>query len=276
HKVYRPNWTTPERTRYTLDLARLLAELLPDDAARGSVSTLPLAWRTEWTPGEQLDLLAEGLGKQSAVTGRPVRVAFEPEPGCVIETTAQAVSLLSEVDNEWLGVCLDTCHLAVGFEEPAEALARLQGAGLDVVKLQASCALEALDPADPDTRRALESFVEPRFLHQCNEGAPPGADDLDAALSGALPGESPWRVHFHVPLHADPAPPLTSTRPVLTGALAELFGGEQARTDHIEVETYTWQVLPDAPADDAGLVAGLAAELDWTRRQLLELGLEEA
>ncbi|MET8997357.1 metabolite traffic protein EboE [Amycolatopsis sp. NPDC004169] len=272
HKVYRPDWAAPERTRYTLDLARLLAELLPDDAVRGSVSTLPLGWRTDWRgDGGQLDLLAKGL----AGLGRPVRVAFEPEPGCVIETTAQAAALLSAVDKEWLGVCLDTCHLAVGFEEPAAALGRLDAAGLAVVKVQASAALEAADPADPGTRAALESFVEPRFLHQSNEGPPPGADDLDLALAGGLPGRSPWRVHFHVPLHADPAPPLTSTRPVLAAALAELFGGAAARTDHVEAETYTWQVLPDAPADDAGLVAGIAAELEWTRRELTALGLEE-
>lgn len=272
HKVYRPDWGTPERTRYTLDLARLLAELLPDDAVRGSVSTLPLGWRTEWHDDRgQLELLAKGLAAQD----RPVRVAFEPEPGCAIETTAQAASLLSEVDKEWLGVCLDTCHLAVGFEDPAAALGRLEAAGLDVVKVQASAALEAAAPNDPETRRALESFVEPRFLHQSNEGAPPGADDLDLALAGELPGEAPWRVHFHVPLHADPAPPLASTRPVLAATLAELFGGATARTDHVEVETYTWQVLPDAPADDAGLVAGIAAELDWTRRSLIALGLEE-
>jgi sugar phosphate isomerase/epimerase len=272
HKVYRPDWAAPERTRYTLDLARLLAGLLPDDAVRGSVSTLPLGWRTDWRgDGGQLAVLAKGLAEQD----RPVRVAFEPEPGCVIETTAQAAALLSEVDKEWLGVCLDACHLAVGFEDPAAALGRLEAAGLAVVKLQASAALEAADPSDPVTRAALESFVEPRFLHQSTEGAPPGAEDLDLALAGGLPGRAPWRVHFHVPLHADPAPPLTSTRPVLAATLAELFGGVAARTDHIEVETYTWQVLPDAPADDAGLVAGIAAELDWTRRALTALGLEE-
>ncbi len=272
HKVYRPDWATPERTRYTLDLARLLAELMPDDAVRGSVSTLPLGWRTDWRgDGGQLDLLAKGL----AEVDRPVRVAFEPEPGCVIETTGQAAALLSEVDRERLGVCLDACHLAVAFEDPAAALGRLEAAGLAVVKLQASAALEAADPADPATRAVLESFVEPRFLHQSNEGAPPGADDLDRALAGGLPGRAPWRVHFHVPLHADPAPPLTSTRPVLAATLHELFGGAVARTDHVEVETYTWRVLPDAPADDAGLVAGIAAELDWTRRHLTTLGLEE-
>ncbi|MGW3959496.1 metabolite traffic protein EboE [Amycolatopsis sp. NPDC005003] len=272
HRVYRPDWATPERTRYTLDLARLLAELMPDDAVRGSVSTLPLGWRTDWRGDDgQLDVLAKGLAAQD----RPVRVAFEPEPGCVIETTTQAAALLSEVDKQWLGICLDTCHLAVGFEEPAAALGRLEAAGLEVVKLQASAALEATDPADPVTRAALASFVEPRFLHQSNEGPPPGADDLDLALAGGLPGRSPWRVHFHVPLHADPALPLTSTRPVLAAALHELFGGAAARTDHVEVETYTWQVLPDAPADDAGLVAGIAAELAWTRRELTTLGLEE-
>ncbi len=272
HKVYRPDWAAPERTRYTLDLARLLAQLLPDDAVRGSVSTLPLGWRTDWRGDDgQLEVLAKGLAEQD----RPVRVAFEPEPGCVIETTAQAAALLSEVDKERLGVCLDTCHLAVGFEDPAAALGRLEAAGLAVVKLQASAALEAAEPNDPATRVALKSFVEPRFLHQSNEGAPPGADDLDLALAGGLPGRTSWRVHFHVPLHADPAPPLTSTRPVLAATLAELFGGVAARTDHVEVETYTWQVLPNAPADDAGLVAGIAAELDWTRRELTTLGLEE-
>jgi sugar phosphate isomerase/epimerase len=272
HRVYRPDWSAPERTRYTLDLARLLAELLPGDAARGSVSTVPLGWRTDWrTAGGRLDLLARELAKQD----RPVRVGFEPEPGCVIETTEQAATLLSEVDREWLGVCLDTCHLAVGFEDPAAALGRLAAAGLDVVKVQASAALEAADPTDPATRRALESFAEPRFLHQTSEGGPPGVDDLDLALAGGLPGDGPWRVHFHVPLHADPAPPLTSTRPVLTATLTELFGGPAARTDHVEVETYTWQVLPDAPADDAGLVAGIAAELEWTRHALGVLGLEE-
>jgi hypothetical protein len=82
-------------------------------------------------------------------------------------------------------------------------------------------------------------------------------------------------VHFHVPLHAPPTPPLSATGPVLVAALAELFGGPSARTDHVEVETYTWQVLPPDQRQDgaAGLVAGIAAELDWIRRQLLGLGL---
>ena len=103
-------------------------------------------------------------------------------------------------------------------------------------------------------------------------------DDLDAALTpDGLPGAGPWRVHFHVQLHADPAPPLTSTRPVLRAVLTELFSGPVARTDHIEVETYTWGVLPagQRPGTDTELADGIAAELDWVRRELLERGLVE-
>jgi len=285
-KVYGPDWSEPARTHYTTDLARLLLRLLPDDAVRGSISTLPLGWRTPWdaereaATAHQLDLLAADLRVLAATEGRAVRVAFEPEPGCIVETTKQAAERLSTVDRNFLGVCLDVCHLAVAFEEPSEALYRLSAAGLPIVKVQASCALQADDPTDPTTRAALESFVEPRFLHQTRErGATEvlAADDLDGALAGELPGAGPWRVHFHSPLHADAAEPLTTTRPVLTDTLGLLVGGSIARTDHIEVETYTWQVLPEGqrPTDDRGLVAGLAAELDWMRTQLTQLGLPE-
>jgi len=287
-KVYAPDWSETPRLAYTADLAAVLARLLPDDVSRGSVSTLPLGWRTPWyrdradLARRHLDELADRLGKVAAETGRAIRVGFEPEPGCVVETTAQAVDHLAGVDTEWLGVCLDVCHLAVAFEEPAAALRRLEAAGLPVVKTQASCALVAADPRDPATREALARFVEPRFLHQTREAAGPrvrGTDDLDEALASgrALPGRTPWRIHFHVPLHADPEPPLTTSRGVLAATLAELLGGAVARTHHVEVETYTWQVLPEAqrPADDAGLVAGIAAELDWARAQLRALGLEE-
>ncbi|MQY05975.1 metabolite traffic protein EboE [Actinomadura macrotermitis] len=272
HRVYHPDWTEPARLRYTLDLARILAGLLPDDVAEGSVSTLPLAWRHPWTEGQAATaarhraLLAEGLAELAAETGKTIRVGFEPEPGCVVETTAQAAA-------QGLGVCLDACHLAVAFEDPAAAVARL---GPSIVKLQASAALHADRPADPATRRALASFAEPRFLHQTREaGHLHGTDDLDAALDGWLPGDAAWRVHFHVPLHAPPAPPLRSTGPVLEEVLAVLFGGDRALTRHIEVETYTWEVLPDPPRTPGALADGIAAELAWTRDRLIDLGLKE-
>jgi hypothetical protein len=284
--VYRPDWTTDERLSYTLELAGLLARLLPADAAGGTISTLPLAWRSPWGATEEqaaltrLGKLAEGLAELAERSGRPVRVGFEPEPGCVVENTTQAAAELSEVDSRWLGLCLDTCHLAVGFEEPDAALARLDAAGVPVLKAQASCALQVANPADPATRELLTGFVEPRFLHQARStghGGLSSVDDLDQALAGGLPADEPWRVHFHVPLHAPPEPPLGSTQDVLEGSLRALLGGATARTAHVEVETYTWQVLPAAarPENDAELVAGIAAELAWTRDRLLSLGLTE-
>ncbi|MEU5881432.1 metabolite traffic protein EboE [Spirillospora sp. NPDC047279] len=285
-KVYFPDWTEPARLRYTLDVAAVLAGLLPDDVAEGSVSTLPLAWREPWTPGDArtarrlLGDLATGLAKLAAETGRTIRVGLEPEPGCVVETGRDAAAALSHVDPEWIGVCLDLCHLAVEFEHPRRALERLDAAGLPVVKTQASLALHVDDPSDPATRRALAAFGEERFLHQTREerhGRVLAADDLDEALEGGLPGRSPWRVHFHLPVHAEPGPPLSSTRSVLEEGLAALFGGPRPRTGHVEVETYTWRVLPEAdrPAGDASLADGLAAELAWTRDRLLALGLKE-
>ncbi|MDT0566770.1 metabolite traffic protein EboE [Streptomyces sp. DSM 3412] len=305
--VYLPDWADEARLSHTLDCARVLAALLPDDAERGSVSTLPLAWRTPWPPDRAdtarraLDRLAAGLATIESDTGRRVRVGFEPEPGCVVETTAQAVRELRGLDPERLGVCLDACHLAVQFEEPGEALRRLAEAGLPVVKLQASCAVEAADPADPAARAALRRLAEPRFLHQtrtmarrtgreqrtaarwtdpekhtpAERGDPQvrGVDDLPDALDGGLPTDTgPWRVHFHAPLHADPEPPLRTTADQLGQVLAGLLGGPSADCDHIEVETYTWSVLPEPPTD---LPGGIAAELAWTRDRLTGLGLKD-
>jgi sugar phosphate isomerase/epimerase len=295
HAVYSPDWSQPERLAYTLRLARLLTDLLPADAVRGSISTLPLGWRSTWD-GERRDAaarnlvaLGEGLAVLEERTGRPVRIGFEPEPGCVLETTGDGARHLGDVDRSRLGICLDACHLAVAFEEPATALHTLAAAGLPVVKIQASCALHADDPGDAGVREALEAFVEPRFLHQtreptagpadCSEMPLHARDDLPDALSGEsrLPARNPWRVHFHLPLHAVPAKPLASTRDVLIRTLAALVGGERARTDHIEVETYTWTSLPqrDRPADEASLVHGIAAELDWVRAELVRHGLCE-
>lgn len=285
--VYHPDWTTRERLAYTLDLARVLADLLPDDAARGSVSTLPLAWRTPWDDGRadaarrRLDELSAGLAEVERDTGRPVRVGFEPEPGCVVESTGQAGVLLSGTDPDRLGICLDLAHLACAWEEPAAALDRLRAAGLPVVKVQVSAAVEAADPVRDAP--ALRGWVEPRFLHQtrgagCAGAADPAdpayaADDLDAALDAELPG--PWRVHYHVPLHAPPEPPLGSTVPVLRAALAELLAGPAAGCDHFDVETYTWGVLPAArrPRTEAELATGIAAELAFARDELATLGL---
>jgi hypothetical protein len=270
YRVYSPDWADAERLRYTLGLAEILATLLPDDVTEGTISTLPLAWRTGWTTDKaaairaNLDAAAQGLRALARRTGKVIRLGFEPEPGCVLETTPQAAGLLSDVDHDHLGLCLDACHMAVGFEEPGAGAST----GLPIVKLQASCALEA----PPGAQQGLAAFDEARFLHQ-TRSATGFTDDLGEALVGALPAEETWRVHFHVPLHAAPPPPLTSSAPYLRGLLHTLFAGAAPLTRHVEVETYTWSVLPGGAPPD--LAAGIAAELDWMRAQLGSLGLKE-
>ncbi|MFD5313860.1 metabolite traffic protein EboE [Streptomyces sp. WAC8370] len=289
YRVYKPDWADPERLEHTTSLARLLAGLLPDDVTDGTISTLPLAWRTAYdeTRADKaraaLVTLAERLDALHELTGRSIRIGLEPEPGCVVETTQDAIAPLTAIAHERIGVCVDTCHLATSFEDPHTALDALTAARIPVVKSQLSAALHAEHPADPAVREALGAFAEPRFLHQTRTTTPSGGrqgtDDLDEALAdgGPLPATAPWRAHFHVPLHAAPAAPLTSTLPVLKAALARLVGGPHPVTRHLEVETYTWQALPPElrPRARAQLTDGIAAELTLARDLLTDLGLKE-
>ncbi|MFC8866938.1 metabolite traffic protein EboE [Streptomyces sp. NPDC057148] len=300
YRVYKPDWADPERLEHTTSLARVLAGLLPDDVTDGSISTLPLAWRTAYdeTRADKaraaLVTLAERLDALQDLTGRSIRVGLEPEPGCVVETTRDAIAPLTAIAHDRIGICVDTCHLATSFEDPRTALDALTAARVPVVKSQLSAALHAEHPSRPEVRDALAAFAEPRFLHQTRTVTPTGpaataasaataglrgTDDLDEALAddGPLPGTAPWRAHFHVPLHAAPAAPLTSTLPVLKAALTRLVGGPHPLTRHLEVETYTWQALPPElrPRARAQLTDGIAAELTLARDLLTDLGLKE-
>jgi sugar phosphate isomerase/epimerase len=294
YRVYKPDWADPERLDHTTSLARVLAGLLPDDVTDGTISTLPLAWRTAYdeTRADKargaLVTLAERLDALEELTGRSIRIGLEPEPGCVVETTRDAIAPLAAIAHDRIGICVDTCHLATSFEDPHTALDALTEARVPVVKSQLSAALHAEHPRLPDVREALAAFAEPRFLHQTRSagttdgsGTAPlhGTDDLDEALAadGPLPDTAPWRAHFHVPLHAAPAAPLTSTLPVLKAALSRLVGGPHPLTRHLEVETYTWQALPPElrPRARAQLTDGIAAELTLARDLLTDLGLKE-
>jgi sugar phosphate isomerase/epimerase len=272
--VYRPDWTDERRVAHTLDCAAVLADLLPEGGA-GSISTLPLAWRAPWTADDDrgatasLAHVSRRLRALREETGRTVRLAIEPEPGCVLDTVHDVVAWLAprtrsgEIDPEFVGVCLDTCHLAVSFADPDAAVREIADAGLRVVKVQASAALHVERPSETASRHAIAAFVEPRYLHQTRElrsdGTVLATDDLAEALD-LLPGEGPWRVHFHVPLHLEPRPPLTATTDVLATALAAVRSIPHGDEAHVDVETYTWTVLPD-PVDD--LVAGIAGEVRW-------------
>ncbi|MFE2520603.1 metabolite traffic protein EboE [Streptomyces mirabilis] len=287
YRVYQPDWADPERLAHTTDLARVLAQLLPDDVTEGSISTLPLAWRTAYDQERAtaahtaLTTLAERLDALHELTGRSLRIGLEPEPGCTVETTRDALAPLTAIGHDRIGICLDTCHLATSFEDPHTALDALAQARVPIVKSQLSAALHAEHPHLPEVRAALAAFDEPRFLHQTRTltaAGLRGTDDLGEALAGdALPDASPWRAHFHVPLHAAPAAPLTSTLPVLRAALTRLVGGPHPLTHHLEVETYTWQALPPElrPRARAQLADGIAAELTLARDLLTDLGLKE-
>jgi sugar phosphate isomerase/epimerase len=283
HSVYRPEWTDGARLRYTVDCAVVLGDLLPDSASYGSISTLPLAWRTPWTEADDatataaLTELTGVLDGMATANGRPVRLAVEPEPGCVLDTVADAVRWLApRVDPRYVGLCLDTCHLAVSFADPPSTVASIYDAGLEVVKVQASAALQVEEPGSEAARLALADFTEPRYLHQVLErslaGAVLSADDLPEALA-ELPGDDVWRVHFHVPLHARPAAPLSATTDVLRTAISALWSTVDTMP-HVEVETYTWSVLPETAGNggETALIRGIAAELRWAAANLLELG----
>jgi len=297
--VYHPDWTTEERHSHTLALAELLAAVMPADRTSGTISTLPIAHRGEIAGDpaahearacDALCRLAGDLERLRDRTGKQVRVCLEPEPGCTVETTADAVRLWTEAlpsaaertgtaqaaVREHLGVCFDTCHLAVAFEDPADSLASLAAAGVPVGKMQLSSALAIAAPASHAGRAALLRFAEPRFLHQVRTlgdgGELLGADDIDPDLSvlAQLPSDRPWRVHFHVPINRDAVGEVGTTRDFLHGALAWLVASDAPLPD-LEVETYSWNVLPgeERPGDLADLVAGIAAELRWVRRELV-------
>jgi hypothetical protein len=168
-------------------------------------------------------------------------------------------------------VCYDVCHQAVEFEDVAESVRVLDRAGVRINKVQISCAIELARPAEtPDGRAALRRYVEPRYLHQTFARHPDGrlakAVDLtdDLFADPAFADAEAVRVHFHVPVDADRLGPLGTTRPAVRQALAAIAGLNYA--PHLEVETYTWEVLPGAAGPD--IVDGLAKELTATDRLL--------
>ncbi|MEN3281496.1 MAG: hypothetical protein V7607_2636 [Solirubrobacteraceae bacterium] len=286
--AFRPDWAESERLAHTLRLARILAEIMPSSAQEGCISTLPLLWRTRADTTTRraaldgLERLSEGLSRLCDETGRAIRVGLEPEPGCAIETVDEAVDLLSGkptrfgalglgADDPWIGLCVDTAHMAVQFETAGDVLSRASAASIPVFKLQLANGLAVSDPLRADW---LAGYVEPDHIHQVRErradGVVYGVDDLSTALAGGLPGDGEWRVHYHFPIFLDEH----STQSTLRSALQCLLSRPEP-VGNIEIETYTWTLLPEElrPKDDEGLIEGLTRELAWARDRMLELGL---
>ncbi|MFM8386575.1 MAG: metabolite traffic protein EboE [Planctomycetia bacterium] len=300
--VYRPSWREAGREEATLAIAEVLARLRgPGHVV--SLSSAPGTWRGWGEPAAEagreaaarLARTARRLSELEARTGTRVVVALEPEPGCSLDTVEDAQSFFAgplaaalgedAVARRHLGLCYDACHQAVMFEDGPHGLQRLAQAGIPVAKVQASCALELPDASDPAGRAALARFVEPTWLHQTTTRDGAGRvhllPDLPLALAarGApWEGRASWRTHFHVPVFRERAVgPLRTTQSSLVPVLARVAAG--GVTSHLEVETYTWEALPQDERDAGSghdLVEALARELAWTRATLEAHGARAA
>jgi hypothetical protein len=172
---------------------------------------------------------------------------------------------LESIVRRHLGVCFDVCHQALEFEDVAASIASLKAKDIRINKLHITCALRLSDPRDAEARRELAAFVEPRYLHQTLARTPRGVIlrrvDLDRGLcespSAAFESAAEWRIHFHVPVHRKSIGRLQTTQAELKQALTTVAGLDYA--PHLEVETYTWGVLPSR--GPAPLIEGLTAEL---------------
>lgn len=283
--VYLPDWTSPDRLSYTLDCAKVLAALLPD-GTHGSISTVPLGFKGFVYPAgfeeaclARLTQCATGLAQLGESTGKTIRLAIEPEPLCILETTGETLAFFERLMQrgqqvrEHIGVCYDVCHQAVEFEDIAASIAALDKSGVRINKVHISCAIELADPMNnPEGRSALARYVEERYLHQTTARRADGTIarhiDLSREFIDSPPADfadaSAWRVHFHVPVNAERLGPLGTTRSALREALGAIAALDHA--PHIEVETYTWEVLPGAGSVD--LVEGLTREMLATQALL--------
>jgi sugar phosphate isomerase/epimerase len=294
--AYRPDWSEPERLAYTDHLADVLAALLPAGQA-GSVSTVPCTFKP-WADAARIDAVVENLIRHAAhlvgiarERGRTVTLALEPEPYCYLETIDEAVDFfasrlfskagiarlaalagISGADAEaamrrHLGLCYDVCHAAVEFEDAGASIERLRAAGIGIFKLQLSAALRVAR-FGAQSARALGEFAEPVYLHQVvrrANGALERYVDLPQALEKAGADGSEWRVHFHVPIFLECMEHFDTTQAFLAEILR--LHRQAPISAHLEVETYTWDVLPAAYRGVA-LSAAIARELAWVRSQL--------
>ena len=297
--VYAPDWRTPQRRDYTIAMADILATLLPKDVS-GSISTVPGSYKPWITCSDDVsdmvamlcDVAAHLAALAAGDDGREIVLALEPEPDCYVETTDEVIAFFAgplrafgigylaaehgldaqeaeAVIGRHLGVCFDTSHLAVEFEDLPASLAALAAANVRIGKVHLSSALEV--SVSDQARSQLADFCDPVYLHQVKtrlaDGQMRSYADLPAALAADDFGDGATaRVHFHVPLFFEGLGELTSTARMLTGAFASALRG--GATEHLEIETYTFDVLP--PELRGGdLADAVAREYAWARREIL-------
>jgi hypothetical protein len=299
--VYEPDWATPERREYTKKVANLLAELAPE-GINPSIQSAPLGFKPKVT-GEDvvetytsnvIDVVAH-LVDLKKKTGKMVTLGLEPEPRCYLETTDETITYfknylfsgptaqrlakatgLNEADaaqamKDYVGVVFDIGHQAVGYEDIPASLQKLVDNGVQIVKLQ-----EAASMYIPEVTQkvvdALQNFAKTIYLSQTcqkKDGVQTWFLNLEDAFEDWYknPGPREWRTHFHVPVFLeDLGGYFGTTRFALEQALA--FHKKQPLSTHLEIETYTWDVLPDH-LKTGDIVEYVTRELEWVRGQLL-------
>jgi sugar phosphate isomerase/epimerase len=299
-QVYEPDWRSEERTQYTINVADILADVCPPGTAP-SIQTSPLGFKGRVTgpdvvasyTNNVLRVVAH-LIELEAKTGRTVRLALEPEPFCFLETTDETIAYFkdhlyagaaveklaklahlpiaeaNEALRRHLGIVYDICHQAVEYENISESLQKLVDAGVPIFKLQEAAALY-MPEVNQGVVDTLKRYAKTIYLTQTLEKKNGklnrflNVDDAIAAFEKE-PGPREWRTHIHVPVFLDDLGQFRTTRFAIEDALR--FHKQKPLSRHLEVETYTWDMLPDS-LKTGDIVDYVSRELDWVRGQLL-------
>lgn len=294
-QVHAPDWTTKERLDYTLRLFDILAALLPE-GMEGGISTSPISykyWHSDYEKVYQdgvsnLLKVAEHLDYLYQERGIWMHLDLEPEPDGLFENTAETIHFYNthllpqakiyfrdktaeEIEaliRRHIQICYDVCHFAVVYEDPADTFQQWAAAQIPIGKIQISAAMKATFPEDEGEAKPiyeqLEQFNESTYLHQVVARTTAGAfvqyRDLPQALGDGNRAEQlEWRTHFHVPIFAEGYQALQSTRDQIEAVLDILKTNAVCR--HLEIETYTWEVLPGELQLD--LRRSIEREMEW-------------
>jgi hypothetical protein len=299
-QVYEPDWRSEERTRYTKNVADVLVETTPENVDP-SIQTAPLGFKPRVTGPDVVAAYTEHVLEVTAHlvglwqrTGRTVTLAIEPEPYCFLETTDETVDYfqsqlysgagaarlaklasipISEAHvalRRHVGIVFDICHQAVEYEDMAESLRKLVNAGVPIFKLQEAAAVYIPEVTE-ETVEVLSRYAQTIYLTQTLErrgGRITRYLNLEEAFEAwrADPGPREWRVHFHIPVFLDDLGAFHSTRFAIGDALA--VHRETPLSAQLEIETYTWDVLPES-LKTGDIVEYVCRELEWVRDQLV-------
>lgn len=300
-RVHAPDWTTRERLDYTKRLFDQLAFLIPEGLA-GGISTSPVSYK-HWhaTPALMEDALRQGAGHMAQLIlhlhriettgGTYLHLDIEPEPDGLLENSREVVSFfqnhlepaaipflctelqLSEeaarrLVYRYVTVCYDICHFSLAYEAPEASFRLFREAGIAIGKIQVSAALKIRWEAGEEDIiwESLARFDEPTYLHQVTEKKGDTVvtyRDLPEVLANRKAyGE--LRAHFHVPVFLERFEHLYSTQDHILEVLQYLRNDPV--TEQLEIETYTWEVLP--PSLKKALPDSIVRELEWLKKQL--------